>query len=363
MYNTRSSGGNQYTRKSENFRGQQQQNQTAPHNFVIPTKSPGKVEIMTHASHQQPAEDDVSLNNLQNPAPTSVNQSPENKKTVVEDNNKNNALNDDDVQSAEESSTGKSEIKWPVKRKVNKKEQKKRLNARMRRLVCPKSPLMVFSELYKNIPITINEESQNNFVMYTASFEVDGQVYTGNHVSKTQAKQKACENFLRVVLEKKMSEPEVKPECFTENNMEVGSEENGTSAKPYRGPPMEDFPWPQFVSLAMHNLISHWDLQPVTTKVVQKKPKAAKVAGMKKFPDNPENYHPVQLLHQMTPGITFKEVTITANNPSVFEVSCEISSIQFKGQGTTKKGAKKECAISVIKHFWNFDFHTNQKTV
>lgn len=54
---------------------------------------------------------------------------------------------------------------------------------------------------------------------------------------------------------------------------------------------------------------------------------------MKKFPDHPENYHPVQLLHQMTPGVMFQEETIIANHPLVFEVSCEISSIKFKGQG------------------------------
>jgi len=31
-------------------------------------------------------------------------------------------------------------------------------------------------------------------------------MYTANHISKTQAKQKACENFLRIMLAKKISE-------------------------------------------------------------------------------------------------------------------------------------------------------------
>lgn len=39
--------------------------------------------------------------------------------------------------------------------------------------------------------------------------------------------------------------------------------ENGTTVKP-KGPPQEDFPWPHFASLAMHNLINHWELQPIT---------------------------------------------------------------------------------------------------
>lgn len=55
---------------------------------------------------------------------------------------------------------------------------------------------------------------------------------------------------------------------------------------------------------------------------------------MKKFPTNPENYNPVQLLHQMTPGIKFNEVIgNTTNNPIVFETSCELNDSIFIGQG------------------------------
>jgi len=42
----------------------------------------------------------------------------------------------------------------------------------MRRLVSPKSPLMVFSELYKDIPIKLTEQLHNNYLIYTASIEV-----------------------------------------------------------------------------------------------------------------------------------------------------------------------------------------------
>ena len=101
-------------------------------------------------------------------------------------------------------------------------------------------------------------------MVYTASIEFDGQAYTGDHVSKTQAKQKACEHFLRVMLAKKMNEwPEKKYECFEKSKVE----ESVTSSKP-KGPPQEDFPWPHFASLAMHNLIAHWELQSVL-KVIQ----------------------------------------------------------------------------------------------
>lgn len=54
---------------------------------------------------------------------------------------------------------------------------------------------------------------------------------------------------------------------------------------------------------------------------------------MKKFPDNPEIYNPVQLLHQMSPGIQFVEKTISATNPSLFETSCVLNDKSFMGQG------------------------------
>jgi len=34
---------------------------------------------------------------------------------------------------------------------------------------------------------------------------IDGQIYSGNHISKTQVKQKACENYLRNILVKQLS--------------------------------------------------------------------------------------------------------------------------------------------------------------
>jgi hypothetical protein len=60
-----------------------------------------------------------------------------------------------------------------------------------------------------------------------------------------------------------------------EVEMEIG--ENSSVSKP-KGPPQEDFPWSHFASLAMHNLINQWELQPVVTKdnYVQEEPNVIK---------------------------------------------------------------------------------------
>lgn len=58
------------------------------------------------------------------------------------------------------------------------------------------------------------------------------------------------------------------------------------------------------------------------------------MGGMKKFPSNPENYNPVQLIHQMSPGIKFNDVSVScSSNPALFESTCELNSSVFIGQG------------------------------
>jgi len=55
-------------------------------------------------------------------------------------------------------------------------------------------------------------------------------------------------------------------------NVEMEAVENGSVSKP-KGPPQEDFPWPHFVSLAMHNLMNQWKIQPVESTVIKPQPK------------------------------------------------------------------------------------------
>ncbi|XP_027851881.1 uncharacterized protein LOC114130973 [Aphis gossypii] len=253
----------------------------------------------------------------------------------------------------EKSINEKTYVKWPVKRKVNRKEWRKRLNARMHRLVRPKSSLMVFSELFKDVQINLTKHSILSVISYTATLEIGGEIYYGNDISKTQAKEKACENFLRTMLAKKMSEQsEEKEESPMNVEREVG--ENGSVSKP-KGHPQEDFPWPNFAALAMHNLMNQWNIQPVESTVIKPQPKTV---GMRKFPENPKNCNPIQLLNQMKPGVKYIEAIAPEKLPLLFfQINCVIDDILFTGEGRTKKAAKKECCIAAIKYFWQFDFH------
>lgn len=46
------------------------------------------------------------------------------------------------------------------------------MNARVQRLISPKNPLVVFSELFKDVPILLQEHQLTSGVHYTATLEV-----------------------------------------------------------------------------------------------------------------------------------------------------------------------------------------------
>jgi len=54
---------------------------------------------------------------------------------------------------------------------------------------------------------------------------------------------------------------------------------------------------------------------------------------MKKFPENPKNCNPIQLINQMKPGVKYIETIISAKFPLLFQVTCVIDDIPFTGQG------------------------------
>ncbi|CAH1707716.1 unnamed protein product [Aphis gossypii] len=130
-----------------------------------------------------------------------------------------------------------------------------------RRQVSPKSPLMIFNELVKNIKIQLQEHqggASKHTTGYTAMFEIGGKTYIGNDVSKKQAKQKACESYLMTIFKDQIKKYEGSPE------MEVG--ENTRESKT-KIPHQKDLPWLQFASLqVMRNYINQWEVEPVVTR-------------------------------------------------------------------------------------------------
>ncbi|KAF0756029.1 mediator of RNA polymerase II transcription subunit 15-like [Aphis craccivora] len=83
---------------------------------------------------------------------------------------------------------------------------------------------------------------------------IDDQISTVNHISETQAKQTACENFLSTMLAKQLS---------------GRSAENASTSKS-EGSHQENVPWLHFASLAMHYL-GMLNLNPIKGIIVYEK--------------------------------------------------------------------------------------------
>ena len=99
---------------------------------------------------------------------------------------------------------------WPTRRwptfKVSKKIKRRRMNARLRRLLVPKNALMVLNELHPGVKFSVQEQKNALHQCFcTVQVEVEGKMYSGQGISKTLAKQLACENALRGLLLEKLA--------------------------------------------------------------------------------------------------------------------------------------------------------------
>ncbi|KAE9528900.1 hypothetical protein AGLY_012475 [Aphis glycines] len=249
----------------------------------------------------------------------------------------------------------KTGLKWPLKGhllyKLHRLERRKQMNNLIPRSACPKSPLMIFLELFNHKSISLQKYRSDNVIRYVATVCIDGQEFYGNNISPIQAQEEACEKFLRIMLAKQLSEQSENKE-ESPMNVEMEVEENGSVLKP-KGPPQEDFPCSHLVSLAMYNLINQWNIQLNGSTVIEPQPKTV---SKRKFPENPKIYNPISLLYLMKPNLKYIE-TVIVKFPPLFQVNCTIDGILFTGKGPKKKLAKKECCTAAIKYFWQFDFH------
>ena len=93
------------------------------------------------------------------------------------------------------------------------------------------------------------------------------------------------------------------------------------------------------------------------------------IAGMtrtqkpaKKVPENPTDRHPVQLLNELRGGVLFNLVSEVGASPNIsFTIGVDVDGKTFTGDGKTKKEAKKNCAIEVLKHVHNITFNVKSE--
>lgn len=107
----------------------------------------------------------------------------------------------------------------------------------------------------------------------------------------------------------------------------------------------DEIPWSSLASFALYKLFLEWHNQgtsvpvprpglPATKGAKKDNPNAPKTPVQKELPPNPANIHPVMLLNQMKPGLTYVELSRVGNPPNtMFTLAVEIDGVEYSGTG------------------------------
>jgi len=266
--------------------------------------------------------------------------------------------------------------------------RKKRINFRLRKLLSPKSPLMVVNEMVGSVSYNFIDAPAGGGMapgiphLFTAQCVVDDQTFSGTGPSKQIAKNICAEHVIQYVVTKKCNENRNKPPVVDQQMADPNVQPSDESIEENAKPTIEDeTPWLQLASLALFKLFNDWQAQGYVipaellknpndpnnpTNIPQQAgqdvqmghapaPKAPKKA--KEIPANPTDRHPVQLLNELKGGVVFSVVGTTGVTPNIiFTMGCEVDGQQYQGVGRNKKDAKKHCAMEALKALYNIQY-------
>ncbi|XP_059090473.1 uncharacterized protein LOC131886224 isoform X1 [Tigriopus californicus] len=297
----------------------------------------------------------------------------------------------------EEESPVKTPLKgFPVKlRGINKAKAKavpgsikrKRANYRLRKLIAPKSPILLLNEMIGTTPFTFEEGpimgGPTPVRLVTAHCEVEGQVFSGTGPNRQIAKNFCAESVIQYIAIQRSSSNASKGvpsstsnasgEDMTMEGDEEGAsgslkeENNGdgdTNVNPKNNIGMTDTPWVQLASLALFKMFNDWQVhgysipndlmkQQTNDSTQPSIPKNAAIKSeevVRPLPENPTEKHPVQLLHELRGPITYVTTEQRGQAPTLtFVMECALDGKVFRGEGRNKKEAKKKASIAALK--------------
>ena len=120
-----------------------------------------------------------------------------------------------------------------------------------------------------------------------------------------------------------------------DENSEAGEKMETNSEEP------DEIPWSSLASFALYKLFLEWQNQGTVVPVPRpglspgRAKKETKTTVQKELPTNALSVHPVMLLNQMRPGLTYVEVNRIGNPPNtMFTLGVEIDGVEYTGTGT-----------------------------
>ncbi|XP_018060072.1 PREDICTED: putative uncharacterized protein DDB_G0271606 isoform X4 [Atta colombica] len=259
--------------------------------------------------------------------------------------------------------------------KVNKKLKRLRMNQRLRKTLQPKNAIMVLNEMKAGVQFTFPEtQGPMPNSLYLVHAELDGKTYVGQGLSKPLARQNAAENALKALLLEKMTAASMKARLDAESDgqttntsMDEIKEENNDDSITMDTNSEDEIPWSSLASFALYKLFLEWHNQGTSVPVprpglpnakgIKKESPNPKTSTQKELPPNPTNIHPVMLLNQMRPGLTYTELSRVGNPPNtMFTLAVEICGIEYSGTAKNKKDAKKAAAKAALLALYNLTY-------
>lgn len=103
----------------------------------------------------------------------------------------------------------------------------------------------------------------------------------------------------------------------------------------------DEIPWSSLASFALYKLFLEWQNQGTVVPVPRPgvspgkvKKDSNKIVVQKELPPNATTIHPVMLLNQMRPGLTYTEVSRVGNPPNtMFTLAVDIDGQEYTGTG------------------------------
>ncbi|KAM0728635.1 Double-stranded RNA-specific editase B2 [Formica fusca] len=301
--------------------------------------------------------------------------------TLFSDSTNNNSDVNDDSIKTEDADIEMQDVQPRWRRKipgfkVNKKLKRLRMNQRLRKTLQPKNAIMVLNEMKAGVQFTFPEtQGPMTNSLYLVHAELDGKTYVGQGLSKPLARQNAAENALKALLLEKMTAASMKARIDAESDGQANSSSDGIKedsmnedSTPMDTNTEDEIPWSSLASFALYKLFLEWHNQgtsvpvprpglPATKGAKKDNPNAPKTPIQKELPPNPVNIHPVMLLNQMKPGLTYVELSRVGNPPNtMFTLAVEIDGIEYSGTAKNKKDAKKASAKAALLALYNLTY-------
>ncbi|KAH8420314.1 hypothetical protein KR009_009028, partial [Drosophila setifemur] len=249
------------------------------------------------------------------------------------------------------------------------RDKKLRQNRQLRKSLLPKNALMALNEL-KGVHISDFSIDSNSEGGFTAIVTVNLKSYEGKGLSKTAAKNGACEKALRDFIISKMKPRgnRRKEDAASEEAMDTKEEEEEA--------PEDDLPMLNLASFAIYKLFAEWErdgytvpelhpqsqsTQPAagdpapTAPVDPKEPKKAPIRTQ--LPPNWETMHPATLLCIMRPGISFVDFGLEASKPNSPQVmGVVVDNQEFTASGRSKKIARRNVGVNACNTLFGTNF-------